>query len=222
MELNGGSSAPYLACTPCVPLFCTLFSRDGNRRAFSLPGAGGGSFPLCGGTFARSYSVSKKTSVEHLPSLFKSGTDSWQDLTPKTFSCTARSPFLGSFPRCETGFGRCERLFWDSRPEGPKWLLALSVSTFRHFGCFDTCTRATDSWQDLVSKRVLRYNWAPSLRFGPEDEFWESFPCCLLCWSSFCLLPVLAELQRQCSAAPRRRTTRTASRMDTGWELQEF
>ena len=21
MEMNGGSSAPYLACTPCVPLF---------------------------------------------------------------------------------------------------------------------------------------------------------------------------------------------------------
>ena len=24
MEMNGGSAAPYLACTPCVPLFCTL------------------------------------------------------------------------------------------------------------------------------------------------------------------------------------------------------
>ena len=23
MEINGGSSAPYFACTPCVPLFCT-------------------------------------------------------------------------------------------------------------------------------------------------------------------------------------------------------
>ena len=55
MEMNGGSSAPYLACTPCVPLFSTLFTRGGNRRAFRLPGAGGGSFPLCSGTFARSY-----------------------------------------------------------------------------------------------------------------------------------------------------------------------
>ena len=26
MEMNGGSSAPYLARTPCVPLFCTLFN----------------------------------------------------------------------------------------------------------------------------------------------------------------------------------------------------
>ena len=44
MEMNGGSSAPNLACTPCVPLFCTLFRRDGNRRAFRLPGAGGDHF----------------------------------------------------------------------------------------------------------------------------------------------------------------------------------
>ena len=36
MEMNGGSSASYLACTPCVPLFCTLFNRDGARRASRL------------------------------------------------------------------------------------------------------------------------------------------------------------------------------------------
>ena len=58
MEMNGGSSAPYLARTPCVPLFSTLVNRGGNRRSFRLPGAGGGSFPLCSGTFVRSYSVS--------------------------------------------------------------------------------------------------------------------------------------------------------------------
>ena len=33
MEMNGGSPAPYLARTPCVPLFCTLFSKGRNRRA---------------------------------------------------------------------------------------------------------------------------------------------------------------------------------------------
>ena len=58
MEMNGGSSVPYLARTPCVPLFSTLFIRGGNRRAFRLPGPGGESFPLYGGTFARSYSAS--------------------------------------------------------------------------------------------------------------------------------------------------------------------
>ena len=57
METIGGSSALYLACTPCVPLFSTLFSKAGNRRAFRLRGAGEGSFPLYGGTFARSYLV---------------------------------------------------------------------------------------------------------------------------------------------------------------------
>ena len=41
MEMSGGSSAPYLACTPCVPLFCILFNRGGSRRASRLPGAGG-------------------------------------------------------------------------------------------------------------------------------------------------------------------------------------
>ena len=53
MEMNGGSSAPYLARTPSVPLFCALFRRGGNRRAFRLPGAGGDHFhctvePLAG------------------------------------------------------------------------------------------------------------------------------------------------------------------------------
>ena len=42
---------------PLRSLVCTLFNEGGNRRAFRLPGAGGGSFPLYGGTFARSYSV---------------------------------------------------------------------------------------------------------------------------------------------------------------------
>ena len=44
MEMIGGSSASYLARTPCVPSFCTLFNRGGNRRAFRLPGAGGDHF----------------------------------------------------------------------------------------------------------------------------------------------------------------------------------
>ena len=39
----GGSSASYLARTPCVPLFGTQFNGDGNRRAFR-PGEGGDHF----------------------------------------------------------------------------------------------------------------------------------------------------------------------------------
>ena len=52
-----------VARTPCVPLFSTLFNRGGNKERFRLPGAGGGSFPLYGGTFAQSYSVSKKVAT---------------------------------------------------------------------------------------------------------------------------------------------------------------
>ena len=43
---------------PLRSLVSTLFNRGGNKERFRLPGAGGGSFPLYGGTFARSYSVS--------------------------------------------------------------------------------------------------------------------------------------------------------------------
>ena len=32
VEMNGGSSTSYLACAPCVPLFCSLFNRGGNIR----------------------------------------------------------------------------------------------------------------------------------------------------------------------------------------------
>ena len=57
--MNGGSSAPYLTRTPCVPLLCTLFNRGGNRRAFRLPGAGGDHFHCTVETFVWSYPVSK-------------------------------------------------------------------------------------------------------------------------------------------------------------------
>ena len=59
---NGNEWRKFRAVPRLYPLsslvFCTLFNRDGNRRAFRLPG-GPGSFPLYGGTFARSYLVSK-------------------------------------------------------------------------------------------------------------------------------------------------------------------
>ena len=56
-EMNRRSSAPYLARTPCVPLF--VHSLVGVETEGLLDYQGGrGSFPLYGGTFARSYSVS--------------------------------------------------------------------------------------------------------------------------------------------------------------------
>ena len=42
MEMIGGSSAPYLARTPCVPLFCTSFNRVGNKERVRLPATRGG------------------------------------------------------------------------------------------------------------------------------------------------------------------------------------
>ena len=42
--MNGGSSASYLACTLCIPLFCALFNRGEKKRAFRLTGKGGDHF----------------------------------------------------------------------------------------------------------------------------------------------------------------------------------
>ena len=50
--------------------------------------------------------------------------------SPKTVSCTVRNCVLGCFAPCETGFARCERFFWDSRPRETKSLLALSLKHF--------------------------------------------------------------------------------------------
>ena len=41
MEMNGGSSAPYLARTPCVPLFCALFNRGGQEELLDYQGRAG-------------------------------------------------------------------------------------------------------------------------------------------------------------------------------------
>ena len=48
-------SVSCLARTPCVPLFCTSFNRVETEGLLEYQG----SFPLYGGTFARSYLVSK-------------------------------------------------------------------------------------------------------------------------------------------------------------------
>ena len=42
-------------------------------------------------------------------------------------------------------FAPCKRLLWDSHSGGPKTPFALSLNTFGHFGCFDTCTRPAGS-----------------------------------------------------------------------------
>ena len=80
MEMNGGSFASYLACTPCVPLFCTYFNRGGHRRPFRLPGESRDHcHSLYGGTFTRSCTVSTR--------VFR---------TIRTLFCTTATPLCAS------------------------------------------------------------------------------------------------------------------------------
>ena len=44
MEMNGGSSAPYLARTPCVPLFVHCFIRVGTEGLLDYQGRAGDHF----------------------------------------------------------------------------------------------------------------------------------------------------------------------------------
>ena len=62
MDMTGGSSGSYVACTPCVQLcytglICLEAEEPGSRRAFRFPGEGGDHFHCCI-FFAWSYSVS--------------------------------------------------------------------------------------------------------------------------------------------------------------------
>ena len=54
MEMNGGSSAAYLACTPCVSLFVLCLTRVEAEGLLDYQGRAG-IISLYGGTVARSY-----------------------------------------------------------------------------------------------------------------------------------------------------------------------
>ena len=89
-EMNGGSSASYLARTPCVPLFCALVSKGGSRRAFRLPGEGGDHFhcavePSPGHIRCRGYSKAFLN-------------------PPKLCKCEYPSLLVGSFKKCAQDF----------------------------------------------------------------------------------------------------------------------
>ena len=58
MEMNGGSSAPYLACSPCVPLFVLCLIGVETEGLLDDQGQAEIISPLYGGTFDRSCSVS--------------------------------------------------------------------------------------------------------------------------------------------------------------------
>ena len=69
---------------------------------------------------------------------------------PKRVSRTVQTLFRTGGNSLKQGFALCNRLFWGSQPGGPKTLLALSLGTFGHFGCFDTCTRPAESQRYIV------------------------------------------------------------------------
>ena len=123
MEMIGGSSAPYLARTPCVPLFCSSFNRVGNKERFRLPGAGGGSFPLYGGTFARSYSVSKWDVLFEMVKTALRSAEKFSELSSQNCSLSPRYP--------STPLQEWER---KTRQDGKKWPDSTSAAILRAVG----------------------------------------------------------------------------------------
>ena len=81
----------YLACTLCVPLFCALFNRGGNKRAFRLPVEGGDHFhctvePSPGHIWCRRFSTC--WTLLHRPlSLLRKNVDVWLSLSGPLVPC---------------------------------------------------------------------------------------------------------------------------------------
>ena len=97
--------------------------------------------------------------------------------TPQEVSCTVRNLFWGTFPRCETRFGRCERLFWDSRPEDPKSLLAPSLKHFWAFWLFRHLYQASGvATLDMNGK-----HWLPHLALADMCKFLDVASAALCC-----------------------------------------
>ena len=99
---------------------------------------------------------------------------SFQGENPKTVCCTVRSPVLGHFPRCEAGFGRCERLFWDFRRRDK-----VTQKLPRGGGRPQSVPKATQKWLKsghfVVKLRI---------HFGVTFRGWRGSnqKCPLYCW----------------------------------------
>ena len=123
MGMNGGSSAPHLARTPCVPLLSTLFNRGGNRRAFRLLGAGGGIISIVRWNlrpviFGVDKSQQKKKSAKERR--FCTSVNSTGDFSPK-------SPF---FPISKL-YVRHQKVCWRKSSPGEVGELRGSLGNFR-------------------------------------------------------------------------------------------
>ena len=62
-------------------------------------------------------------------------------------SLARRNDVFKVFPLCETGFARCERLFWDPRLKDARSTLESNSSKalLGILGCFRSCTRTAGS-----------------------------------------------------------------------------
>ena len=62
--------------------------------------------------------------------------------------------------------------FWDSQPRDTKSLLALSLSTCGHFGCFDTCTKAGQRGCKAWARKCRFWAnfWPLKRRLDQEEE----------------------------------------------------
>ena len=65
--------------------------------------------------------------------------------SPKRVSRTVQTLFRTGGNCMKRGFAPCTRLFWECHSGGPKTPFAPSLSTFGHFRCSDSCTRAAES-----------------------------------------------------------------------------
>ena len=77
----------------------------------------------------------------------------------------------------EKGFAHCKRLFWESHSRGPNTPFAPSLSTFGHFGCFDSCTRAAESQNLGVFLSIFGDFLAD------PQKTWQGSPCRTSLWS---------------------------------------
>ena len=126
LPISVGSLLGKIALSSLCPMVCPvvrLFARVGSTR----------------GAFYGSIS-GRQVKSSQCPKVLKGGCERCFRVSgeerPKIVSCTVRNPVLGCFPRCETRFARCERLFWDSQPNDPKSLLAPSLKHFWAFWLF--------------------------------------------------------------------------------------
>ena len=137
METNAESSASYLACTPRVPLFCTLLNRGGNRRGFWTTRQGRDHF---------------RCAVVPSPSHIRC-----RSFLTKEILGVSR--VFSSFSGCR---GAQESLLWGVPSDGlRRYGLSIFIKEIRHPKAFETrlkciCHEIALQWQDKPALGIAR------------------------------------------------------------------